>query len=328
MQYANELAERGRYGAPPNPWVGCVIVNEGEIVGEGFHAKYGEAHAEVNALAQAKEKAKGSTVYLTLEPCSHHGKTPPCVDLLIHSKVAKVVIAIEDPDPKVAGKGIQALQDAGIEVEVGTLSQEVEESLTSYIHHRMTGLPYCIGKAAISVDGRIAAKDGSSKWITSSKTREDVMKLRAESQAILVGAGTIIADDPKLTVRGISNAKNPIRVILDRSEKLAKTYQVFTDNEAETMVITSDNLKKTLKQLGDCGVLQLLIEGGSAVLGEFVGLGLLQELFLYIGPKILGDDGYPLFRRLSIPSIEDAKNLELIETKQIDHSVKIRYRFP
>jgi len=215
MSRAIELARRGLYTTDPNPRVGCIIVNNGTIVGEGWHVRAGEGHAEVNALAQAGENAEGATVYVSLEPCCHHGKTPPCTDALISAKVERVVVAMQDPNPEVAGNGLQQLTNAGIFAEVGLLEAAAHELNPGFIQRMKTSRPYVRCKLAMSVDGRTAMSNGESKWITSEHSRQDVHRLRARSSAIVTGAGTVLADDPSMTARLEGIERQPLRVIID-----------------------------------------------------------------------------------------------------------------
>jgi diaminohydroxyphosphoribosylaminopyrimidine deaminase/5-amino-6-(5-phosphoribosylamino)uracil reductase len=248
MSQAIKLGDKSRIISPPNPWVGCVIVKEGEIIGRGSTETYGGSHAEIKALKEAGENARGSTVYVTLEPCPNHGKTPPCTDALIQAKVKKVVIALIDPDPKVLGRGIQKLREANIDVEVGLLEEKAKKSLLPYLHHRETGMPFCILKAAISIDGKIAAKDGTSLWITGEKARKDVHQIRAESQAVLVGTNTILEDSPSLTVRYVqpSGFRPPLRVLLDISGKIKAQGPLFDMNLAPTLIVTSEKCPESI----------------------------------------------------------------------------------
>ncbi|HVM39257.1 MAG TPA: bifunctional diaminohydroxyphosphoribosylaminopyrimidine deaminase/5-amino-6-(5-phosphoribosylamino)uracil reductase RibD, partial [Acidimicrobiia bacterium] len=216
MRQAVIEGERGRLGAPPNPWVGAVVVSEGEIVGVGHHARPGSAHGEAAAVSAAGERARGATVYVTLEPCNHHGRTGPCTEALISAGVARVVVGVEDPDALVAGTGIARLREAGIDVAVGVEAATVERSLRPYLHQRSTGRAFCVVKTAVSIDGRTAAADGTSKWITGEAARDDAHALRAASQAIVVGSGTALADAPELTVRRVAAPPvPPLRVVLD-----------------------------------------------------------------------------------------------------------------
>lgn len=353
MKHALSLAMLGRITTPPNPWVGAVIVKNNEVVGEGFHQKAGEAHAETIALNKAGDKAIDSTVYVTLEPCSHFGRTPPCVQALINAKVARVVVGIKDPDPRVSGKGIEQLQQAGIKVDLGIEAEEIEKKMEPYLYHRRSGLPYCIAKAGISIDGRIAAKDGSSQWITSPEARENAQFLRAESQAILIGSTTAMRDNPSLTVRNISPMpyQQPLRVILDTKGKINPKSSLADLSLAPTLVISSEestfndlwkkkgadvfitsqgpggiNLHEVMKELGRRGILQVLVEGGGKILGSMLQAKLLHRFYLYMGSCILGNEGIPLFNHLPIASISQAIALNLIESKILGSTIRIEYQ--
>lgn len=353
MKHALSLAMLGRITTPPNPWVGSVVVKNNVIVGEGYHQKAGEAHAEAIALKKAGDNAIGSTVYVTLEPCSHFGSTPPCVQALINAKVARVVIGIKDPDPRVLGKGIEQLQQAGITVDLGIEAEEIEKKMEPYLYHRRSGLPYCIAKAGISIDGRIAARDGSSQWITSPEARENAQLLRAESQAILIGSITAIKDNPSLTVRNISPMpyRQPLRVILDTKGKINPKSPLADLSLAPTLVISSEessfvhlwkemgadvfiasqgpggiNLHEVMKELGRRGILQVLVEGGGTILGSMLQAKLIQRFYLYVGSCILGNEGVPLFNHLPIASISEAIPINLIECKNLGSTLRIEYQ--
>jgi len=334
------LGEKGRVDAPPNPWVGCVIVKDQQKVGAGFHPACGEPHAEVFALKEAGYKARGATAYVTLEPCSHQGRTSPCVQALLRAGISKVNIGVTDPDSRVSGEGIKQLRDAGITVVIGIEELEVKKSLAPYLHHRKTSLPYVVAKAAVSVDGRVAAKDGSSQWISSYEARADAHRLRSESQAVLIGSGTAVSDRPRLTVRDANSIprKQPLRVILDRPGNLTAPSPlldlsiapslIFTENgnypdNIETMYTT--NLLDILKELGSRDIVQLLVEGGSQVISSFLKQNFIQELVLYTGPKIIGNEGIPLFKELGIDTISDAYQLELINSEVLGDTIKNTY---
>lgn len=356
MNRALELGEESRIIAPPNPWVGCAIVKHGEIIAEGSTEAFGGSHAEVQALKQAGEEANGATVYVTLEPCPVHGKTPPCTDALIQAGVTRVVIGILDPDPSVQGKGVEKLQEAGIEVELGVLKQEVEASLKSYLHHRRTGLPFCILKAAISMDGKIAAKNGTSIWITGKQARVDVHQIRAESQAILIGTNTVLEDNPSLTVRHVEpkGLRPPLRVLLDTSGKIKPKGPLFDIDLAPTLIITSEkchssriedwknagcdvevlpldlkgngvDLSAVLSMLGKRGIVQLLVEGGSRVFSSLLQDKLANRLTLYMGACLLGAEGVSLFSRLNLESIEDAIRMQLQQMVRLGKDVRLDY---
>lgn len=354
MKEALELAEKGRLLAPPNPWVGCVIVKNNSIVGRGHTLQPGSSHAEIMALTEAGGKAKNADMYVTLEPCCHWGRTPPCVEKIIQAGVKRVFTAIIDPDHQVKGNGIVKLQENGIQVNIGMLSDEVETQLASYLHHRRTGLPYVILKSAPSIDGRIAAKDNSSQWITDEAAREDAHQIRAYSQAIMIGAGTAVADHPKLTVRSHTHqlSKQPLRVICDTHGKIKPEGPLFDISIAPTMIYTSSQCSKkiveswqekgvevcivpvtqtgidlnaVLKDLGAKGVLQLLVEGGAALQSTFLSEGLFQQLVVYYGNCLLGNEGLPMFSNIAVDNIQKAPRLKLVESKVIGTTVKCTY---
>lgn len=315
MQLALDEAQKARIKAPPNPWVGCVLIKEGTLIGRGHTSVAGGPHAEVNALQGVN--ASGATAYVTLEPCCFHGKTPPCVDALIRSGVSKVVIGIEDPDPRVAGKGIARLKEAGIPVLCGVLEEKVRLQLSPYIKQRQTGRPYVVLKSAASVDGRTAAADGTSQWISSEKARFHAHRMRAESGAILVGSGTYLADKPQLTVRhGELPPKQPLRIVLDRSGKIPP---------AENFIITNMGLSDLLEDLGRQGILQVLVEGGPAILGAFLKEQLADRLLIYLGNKLLGENGFPLASGLPIGTLSEAPTLQLSDFFSLDETLVLDY---
>jgi diaminohydroxyphosphoribosylaminopyrimidine deaminase / 5-amino-6-(5-phosphoribosylamino)uracil reductase len=295
MAEAVSLGQGVRASTSPNPWVGAVVVPDGDQpVALGATQPPGGPHAEVVALELAGPSARGATVYVTLEPCSHHGRTPPCTDALIAAGVRRVVVGVVDPDPKVSGSGIDRLRQAGIEVDVGVGSAEAGESLGPYLTHRRTGRPWVVLKLAATLDGRIAAPDRTSQWITGAEARADVQQLRAESDAILVGAGTVRADDPALTAR-LPGARNPLRVILGDPPAGAR---VRPD------LVHKGPLDPLLVDLGRRGVVQLLVEGGAEVAGSFHRAGLVDQYVLYYAPAFMGgDDGVPLFSGPGAPSM-------------------------
>lgn len=356
MERALNLAEQARVIAPPNPWVGCVVVNQGKIVGEGYTRPTGHSHAEIVALEQAKGQTKGATVYVTLEPCAHFGRTPPCVNALVEAQVARVFIGIQDPDEQVRGKGIAILKEAGIEVIEGICKEAISLSLAPYLHQRRTGLPYCLLKGAASVDGRVAAPDGTSQWISSPEARSDCHQIRAESQAIIVGAGTACTDQPALTVRGVFQqpTKPPLRVVLDTQGRVPPKGPLFDTSLAPTLIITTAScpaniqeswkkcgvqveivskaengvgvdLKQTLQLLGKRGILQVMIEGGGTVLGAFLEANLVQHFSLYIGGRILGSSGIPLFATDSITTLKESPQLKLLQAKILGNSIRLDY---
>lgn len=344
IRWAIQLAEKGRCTAPPNPWVGCVIVKEGGIIAEGYHVAPGLAHAEVVALEKAGILAKGATAYVNLEPCCHYGRTPPCVNALVKAGIRKVVIALLDPDPRVSGKGVEGLRQAGIEVTVGVGMEEAAKSLAPYLHQRKLGRPFVVLKAAVSLDGKTAAVDGSSQWITGETARTDVKLLRAQSQAILVGAGTALADRPRLTVRGVEIRKQPLRVLLDSQGKVPAEGPLADITLAPTLVFTNSktakekweqcgaevmpplSLKEMLEELGKRGVLQALVEGGSHLHTSFVQEGLANRFILYMGNCLLGPKGMPLLSGMEVSSIGEAPRWTLDGVQRFENDVRLDYR--
>jgi diaminohydroxyphosphoribosylaminopyrimidine deaminase / 5-amino-6-(5-phosphoribosylamino)uracil reductase len=282
MQAALEAAAAVRATTSPNPWVGAVVISAaGELLGVGATEPPGGRHAEIVALDAAGRQSEGATLVCTLEPCSHHGRTPPCTDAIVAAGIERVVVAITDPDPLVAGSGIDALRGAGLDVELGLLADDANAQLAPYLHHRRTGRPYVVCKLAMSADGGIAAADGSSQWITGEDARRDAHRLRAESDAILVGAGTVRADDPALTVRHV-DGDDPLRVVLGTAPPGARVHPCLEWTGA---------LDELLDELGDRGVVQLMVEGGARVAGSFHAAGLVDRYVLYLAPALLGGSG-------------------------------------
>ncbi|KAF3362440.1 Riboflavin biosynthesis protein RibD [Chlamydiales bacterium STE3] len=352
MLKAIQLGELSRSIAPPNPWVGCIIVKNSKVIGQGATRKIGGAHAEIVALEQAGTHAQGATAYVSLEPCCHHGRTPPCVASLIKYKVARVVVALLDPDSKVNGRGIEQLRQAGIEVVTGIAEREAAISLKPYLYQRKMHLPFVIAKSACSLDGRIAAQDGSSKWISSEAARQDAQVLRKNSQAILIGCRTAIEDSPRLTVR-IPHEQKPLRVILDSRGILKAQGPLFDPTLADTLVITTSQtaqlkieewreagalvkkvasdangkvcLKETLELLNQKGIMQVLCEGGSTIIGSLFKEQLINQFVAYVSPCFLGEKGLPLIKGLSIPNIAKAFPLTYESSKNLDGTVRIDY---
>jgi diaminohydroxyphosphoribosylaminopyrimidine deaminase/5-amino-6-(5-phosphoribosylamino)uracil reductase len=297
MQQAIEAAAAVRAVTSPNPWVGCVIeATTGEVFTGATEAPGGR-HAEIVALDAAGDAARGATVWVTLEPCSHIGRTGPCADALVDAGVARVVVALEDPDSRVSGAGLDRLRAAGIDVEVGTQADAVRTQLAAYLKHRSTGRPWVVLKAGASLDGRTAAPDGSSQWITGGAARADSHQLRAESDAIVVGAGTVRADDPSLTVRSVEG-KDPIRVVLGQAPVGARVLPALE---------FTGELTDLLDLLGQRGVLQVLVEGGATVAGAFHRAGLVDHYVIYLAPVLFGgDDARPLFAGPGAETLGDA----------------------
>lgn len=316
MQLALDLAESARGKTNPNPLVGAIIVKDGVIAGTGIHRKAGEPHAEVHAFRMAGEYAKGATLYVTLEPCSHFGKTPPCANLVKDSGVSRVVVAMQDPNPEVAGRGIELIRNAGIDVKVGVLEEKAKRLNERFIHNMLTNRPFVISKFAMTLDGKLATHTGHSKWITGDQARYTVHQLRNEVDAILVGIGTVLADNPSLTTRlPNENGKNPIRVILDSELRTPLDANVVNTNEAKTIIVTSEhvdeskltalqekhvefifvlktetglNLDVLLTELYKKGITDVLVEGGAEINASFLRAGLINKYLVYIAPKLLG----------------------------------------
>jgi diaminohydroxyphosphoribosylaminopyrimidine deaminase/5-amino-6-(5-phosphoribosylamino)uracil reductase len=318
MREAMAAAKEARGRTSPNPWVGCVIVPEGEEPAAiGATQPPGGLHAEAVALAVAGDSAKGATVYVTLEPCSHHGRTPPCADALIDAGVRRVVIGVEDPDPLVRGRGAARLREAEVDVEVGVCQPAIAEQLAPYLKHRATGLPWVVLKLAASLDGRIAAPDGSSRWITGPLARADAHRLRAESDAVLVGAGTVRADDPALTVRHVPGyeADGPLRVVLG---------QAHADARVQPALEVSGDLPDVLRRLGKRGVVQLLVEGGATVAHQFHHAGLVDRYVLYLAPALFGgDDARPAFTGPAAATVEDVWRGRIVSVEQLGPDLRV-----
>jgi len=320
MRRAIAVADSVRGTTAPNPWVGCVIVSghDPAQVFEGATAPPGGPHAEVTALARAGElHARGSTLFTTLEPCVHHGRTPPCTDAVIAAGVARVVIAVEDPDPHVAGRGAEAHRAAGIDVTVGCGAEGVSEQLAPYLKHRTTGQPWVVLKMAASLDERTAAPAGTSRWITGPEARRDAHRLRARSDAILVGAGTVRIDDPELTVRLEDGAtqKQPLRVVLGSAPPGARIHPALE---------LSGPLADVLTELGRRGVLQLLVEGGASVAHDFHAAGLVDRYVLYLAPLLFGgDDGQPLFAGPGAGTIADVWRGKLVSVERLGEDLRV-----
>lgn len=314
MVRAVELAAAVRARTSPNPWVGCVIVTPEGQVFEGATEPPGGRHAEVVALDAAGSAARDATVYVTLEPCAHQGRTPPCADALLSAGVARVVIGVADPDRNVAGRGIARLRDAGVDVQTGVARTEVADQLGPYLKHRRTGRPWVVLKLAASIDGRAAAPDGSSRWITGAASRADAHRLRAESDAVIVGSGTVLADDPELTVRDAVGL-DPLRVVLGKASPHAKVHPCIE---------MSGPLPQVLDELGARGVVQALVEGGPRVAGEFHRQRLVDRYVIYMAPVLFGgDDGRALLAGPGAPSIADVWRGRISRVTRLAEDLKI-----
>ena len=360
MQHAIRLAKKGSATTDPNPNVGCVIVKNGEIIGEGWHQYAGEAHAEINALKQAGEKAKDATVYVTLEPCSHKGKTPPCAEALINARVKKVIAAMADPNPLVAGSGLKKLQAVGIETESGLLESQARELNPGFIKRMETGRPFVRVKLAMSLDGRTAMASGESKWISSDASRNDVQRLRAESSAILTGIETVLADDPAMNVRLSAEQLNadsksktirqPKRIVLDSQFRMPAQAKIFSliengSSGGECIVYTTVNVDNstdypfTIETIGtqngqiDLHVLMddlankeinlLHVEAGSVLCGALLKNDLVDEIIIYMAPHIMGDNAKGLFHLPELKQMKDRISLEIKDVRSIGNDIRI-----
>lgn len=377
MARALALAERGLETAHPNPRVGCIIAQGEEVVGEGWHERAGEPHAEVNALRAAGARAAGATAYVTLEPCSHHGRTPPCVDALIAARVARVIFAVEDPNPRVSGQGAEALRRAGVVVASGLMAAESAELNPGFLKRMRFGRPWVRVKLAMSLDGRTALANGASQWITGPAAREDVQHWRARSSAILTGIGTVLADDPRLDVRlpdppSGRPRPQPLRVVLDarlqtppgarmltaggavlimtaprtgsegdfaaRRAQLAERGAAIEEvpasefgtavgaGNARNTVTTRLSLPDVLNRLGTREVNELWVEAGPRLAGALLRQALVDELIVYVAPKLLGPQARPLVEMDELRSLSEAPNFVVVDTCQVGEDVRLRLR--
>ncbi|MEE4805481.1 bifunctional diaminohydroxyphosphoribosylaminopyrimidine deaminase/5-amino-6-(5-phosphoribosylamino)uracil reductase RibD [Pseudomonas alliivorans] len=356
MARALELARKGLYSTHPNPRVGCVIVREGQIVGEGWHALAGEPHAEVHALRQAGEQARGATAYVTLEPCSHHGRTPPCADALVNAEITRVVASMQDPNPEVAGRGLLRLMTAGIAVQCGVLEAEARALNKGFIKRMETGQPYVRVKLAMSLDGRTAMASGESQWITGPEARSAVQRLRAQSSVVLTGADTVLADKARLTVRpdelglnaefsALAAARAPLRVLIDGRLRVPLDAPFFQagsalvatcaaasargryHDEGHEIVAMADSaghvdLRKLLTELGARGVNEVLVEAGPRLAGAFTRLGLVDEFQIFIAGKFLGSSARPLLD-LPLAQMSEALELNIVEMRAVGNDWRV-----
>ena len=353
MLHCIALARKGEYSCKPNPLVGSIVVKNNKLIAEGWHRFAGQVHAEVDALEKAKEAVRGATLYVTLEPCSHHGRTPPCCDAIIKAGISKVVYGMIDPNPQVAGKGIARLREAGIEVIGPVLQEQCAELNPGFAKRMNTGLPYVRCKMAMSLDGRTAMASGESYWISGPESREDVHDWRARSSAIITGIETVLADDPSLNARGQkADIIQPLRVVCDsqlrmpsgaRTLKLpgrvllaAATDRKFTAAEDAVAEIEQQNfadakgkvdlhaLLSYLAKTKECN--EVLIESGSTLAGAFIEQGLVDELLVYVAPKLLGHQGHPLFTIHGLDRIKDQIALEFIDVSLLGKDCRMRSR--
>jgi len=351
MSRALHLAERGLYTTDPNPRVGCVIVKDGQIVGEGWHRQAGGPHAEIEALRQSGDRADGATAYVSLEPCCHHGKTPPCTDALISAGIARVVAAMKDPNPRVAGEGLKKLKEAGVDVACGLLENAAAALNPGFCKRMKTGRPYIRSKLAMSLDGRTALPSGESKWITGEDARRDAHRLRARSSAIVTGIGTVLQDDPELTARLPEQAGEilqPIRVVLDSRLRIPATTrlagggnrtmvltavsdeertQALSDSfDIETLPATLDgrlDLTAVVDRLGHGQFNEVLIEAGPTLNGALLRENLVDEWIVYVAPVVLGDQARGLFHLPDLTRMAERFELTISDVRQVGRDLKL-----
>lgn len=353
MTLALRLAEQGLTTTQPNPRVGCVIVKHHQIIGQGAHLKAGEPHAEVYALREAGDNAKDAEVYVTLEPCNHHGRTPPCVEALIQAGVKRVVVAMQDPNPLVAGKGIQRLQAQGMKVEVGLMEAEANALNLGFIARMTHGLPYVRSKFAASLDGKTALANGKSQWITGELARQDVQHWRAQSCAIVTGIGTVLADNPSMTVRLADATRQPLRVIVDsqlqtpvdcnmlavktlQTSPVLIAYANDANNNAaalsaagaELLCLPSANgrvdLKALLQHLAQRGTNEVLLEAGQGLNGAFLKANLIDEFIFYYAPKLMGGEAKAMFAMPAFTQMSQAIDLQMLDVRQVGQDIRVR----
>ena len=347
MAQALQLAERGLYTTTPNPRVGCVVVKGGVQQGEGWHERAGEAHAEVHALRAADVAAKGATAYVTLEPCSHHGRTPPCADALIAAGIARVVVAMQDPNPQVSGQGIARLRAAGIEVECGLMEASARVLNAGFVSRMSRGLPLVRSKIAMSLDGRTALSNGVSQWITGAEARHDGHHWRARSCAVLTGVGTVLADDAQLSVREVQTTRQPMRVVLDSTLKMPLTARILQGGYVLIYTISRDtqkiaalekagakvevmpaingrvDLPACLKDLAVRSCNEVLVEAGQTLNGALLQAGLVDELVLYMAPQLLGDKSRGMALLGELITLDQGVELKWLDLRQIGQDLRI-----
>jgi diaminohydroxyphosphoribosylaminopyrimidine deaminase/5-amino-6-(5-phosphoribosylamino)uracil reductase len=349
MARALRLAERGAFTTRPNPMVGCVIARKDKVVGEGYHARAGQPHAEAHALAMAGDKARGATAYVTLEPCAHSGRTPPCADALVAAGITRVVAACTDPYAAVDGEGFRKLMAAGVVAEKGLMEAQARELNRGFFSRIERGRPWLRVKLAASLDGRTALADGESKWITSEAARNDVQLWRARAGALLTGSGTALADDPRLTVRLPEpiEAAATVRVVLDTQGRLPTTLRLFDDSAPTLAVHAADvrtrydreirgfasprdgdflDLRALMAQLAQREINEVQVEAGATLSGALLRAGLVDEVLLYLAPVLLGEAGKPLFAGLGVDAMQDRFGLEVVETRKIGPDLRLLLR--
>jgi diaminohydroxyphosphoribosylaminopyrimidine deaminase/5-amino-6-(5-phosphoribosylamino)uracil reductase len=350
MAQALHLAEQGLYSTSPNPRVGCVLVAGEGIVGSGWHRRAGEAHAEVHALREAGQRARGATAYVTLEPCSHHGRTPPCADALIAAGVARAVVAVQDPNPGVAGAGIAKLRAAGIAVECGLMETAARELNTGFFARMTRGTPWLRSKIAASLDGRTALANGVSQWITGAAARRDVQHWRARSCAVLTGIATVLADDARLDVRDVATERQPLRVVLDSRMRMPLAarilqggnvliYAAVCDPEkaaalekaGATVAVLPDgngqvDLPAMLRDLAQRGCNEVLLEAGSVLNGALLRAGLVDEMLLYVAPQLLGDGARGFAQLGELTSLDQRVDLKWQDVRRVGDDLRLTLR--
>ncbi len=347
MAQALKLAEQGLYSTSPNPRVGCVLVKNGKLLAEGWHERAGEPHAEVHALKTAGGNAKGATVYVTLEPCSHHGRTPPCADALIAAGVARVVVAMQDPNPQVSGQGIVRLQNAGIAVDCGLMEASARELNPGFIKRMTSGMPLVRSKIAMSLDGRTALNNGVSQWITGAEARRDAHHWRARSCAVLTGIDTVLADNAQLTVRDVKTTRQPLRVVLDSKLRISETARILHGGNVLIYTATRDaqkismleeigakivvmpsasaqvDLLACMKDLAVRGCNEILVEAGRTLNGALLQAKLIDELVLYMAPQLLGDMARGMAQLGELTSLDQRVELEWKDVRQVGKDIRI-----
>lgn len=353
MARALQLAERGRDTATPNPSVGCVIAKAGRILGEGWHERAGEPHAEAKALAACAESPEGATAYVTLEPCAHHGRTPPCADALAAARLARVVAAVEDPNRQVRGQGAGRLREAGIRVDVGLMQAQAEEVHRGFLHRMRTGRPWMRLKVAASLDGRTALANGASRWITGEDARRDVHAIRARSCAMLTGIGTVIADDPELTVRHVECRRQPRRVLVDSRLEVPPGAKILRGEPALVFTVDGDahrrraieslgaevvlapmdprkpgktDLAAIARELGARGFNEVTVETGRKLNGSLLVAGVVDEIVLYVSSLIIGDSGHGLFSLPAFESLAEAPRARIVDVRAVGGDWRITAR--
>lgn len=347
MARAVALAARGRDTATPNPSVGCVIAKAGRVIGEGWHAKAGEAHAEAMALAACSQSPEGATAYVTLEPCSHHGRTPPCADALAAARVGRVVAALEDPNPQVSGRGLARLREAGVRVETGLLADAARQVHRGFLARMSRGRPWVRLKSAASLDGRIALANGESRWITGEAARRDVHALRARSCALLTGIGTVLRDDPELTVRHVPCSRQPRRVVVDSRLDLPPSARILSGEPplvvtvsedrarraalealgAEVVVVPADGAKTDLvavaRLLADRGFNDVMVETGAKLGGSLLRAGVVDEIVLYLAPLLMGDAAQGLFALPAFERLGEALRPRIVDVRAVGPDLRV-----